>query len=79
MVNISLPDSIIPSATANYTRGHDLLPFSRINAFKYSFFPATTNLWNELPYHIAHASTINSFCNLLTNYLISCKLHHTHR
>ena len=51
MVDISLPDSIIPSATAAYTRGHDLrfyLPFSRINAFKYSFFSATTNLWNEL-------------------------------
>ena len=39
MVDISLPDFIIPSATAAYTRGHDLrfyLPFSRINAFKYT-------------------------------------------
>ena len=32
-----------------------------------SFFPAATNLWNELPYHTAHVTTINSFCNLLTH------------
>ena len=32
MVDISLPDSIITSATADYTIG---IPFSRINAYKY--------------------------------------------
>ena len=31
-----------------------------------SFFPATMNLWNELPHHIANATTINSFCDLAT-------------
>ena len=30
------------------------------------FFSAATNLWNELPYDIAHATTINNFCNLAT-------------
>ena len=68
MVDISLPESIIPLTTTNYTRGHNLrlyLPFSRVNAYKYSFFPATINLWNELPSHIVNAPTINIFCNLL--------------
>ena len=62
MVNISLPESIIPSTTTNYTRGHNLrlyLPFSRVNVYKHSFFPATMNLWNELPSLIANAPTIN--------------------
>ena len=43
MVDISLPESIITSATADYTRGH-YLHLSRINAYKYSFFSAAMNL-----------------------------------
>ena len=70
MVDLSLPESIIPSATAGYTRGHDLRfypPFGRTNVYKYSFFPAVVNLWNDLPHHIVHAPNINTFCNLLRN------------
>ena len=70
MVDLSLPESIIPSATTGYTRGHDLRfypPFGRTNVYKYSFFPAVVNLWNDLPHHIVHAPNINTFCNLLRN------------
>ena len=53
MVDILLPESIITSATADSTES--------MHTSTCSFFPAVTNLWNELPYHIAHATTINSF------------------
>ena len=71
MVDISLPESIIPSVTADYTRGHNLrlyLPFSGINTYNAStVFLAAKNLRNDLPYHNAHTTTIDSFCNLLTD------------
>ena len=53
MVNISLPESIITSATADSAES--------MHTSTCSFFPAATNLWNELPYHTPHATTINSF------------------
>ena len=61
MVDISLPQSIITSATADSAES--------MHTSTCSFFPAATNLWNELPYHTGHATTLNDFCNLLTNQL----------
>ena len=59
LVDISLPESIITSVTADSAES--------MHKSTYSFFPAAMNLWNELPYHTVHATTLNSFCNLLTS------------
>ena len=45
---ISLPETIITSATADYTRGHNL-PFSRINPYKYMQFLSCSN---DLEYYV---------------------------
>jgi len=39
-----------------------------IDPYKYSFFPSTLKLWNQLPVDIIDSPTINDFCNILTNF-----------
>ena len=41
---ISLPPYITPSLRNRFS-----IPYSRINAHMYSFFPRTARLWNNLP------------------------------
>ena len=51
------------------TRGHDYkltIPPPRIDAYKYSYFPATILLWNKLSNETVNASTFQFFTNLLT-------------
>ena len=43
-VRISLPPYIAPLVRNRFT-----IPFSRINAHTYSYFPRTARLWNNLP------------------------------
>jgi len=67
IVDLKLPDYI----TYNHgiTRGHDYkltVPSSRIDSYKYSYFPATITLWNKLSNETVNASSINGFANLLT-------------
>ena len=50
------------------TRGHSCRfkqPLTRINSFKYSFYPDTIKLWNKLPNHIVDCTTLHSFINLI--------------
>ena len=71
LVQLPLPNHINYNSTT--TRGHDYklsIPFCRINIYKHSFFPSTIPKWNRLPARIVTAETIDSFTNLLTNYLI---------
>ena len=68
IVDITLPSYITPST--RFTRGHDqkfILPQSRIDAYKFNFFPNSIRLWNNLPIETVHAHTIDRFCNLLNS------------
>ena len=56
LVNIQFPSNIQPSLRSRYT-----IPRSRINAHKYSFFPRTTKLWNNLPPDICNSPDLGSF------------------
>ena len=52
------------------TRGHlnrYKQPFTRINAYKYSFYPDTIKLWNNLPANIIDCTSLQSFNNLINN------------
>jgi hypothetical protein len=56
-VNISLPPSFRP---ANYLARQDhhlkyIIPIATIDAYKYSFYPRTIRIWNQLP-----ATTVTS-------------------
>jgi len=42
----------LPNHNVSITRGHEFkffILFIRIDAYKYSFFPATIQIWNNLP------------------------------
>ena len=66
LVDVILPEYIVPST--RFTREHDqkfILPQSRIDTYKFSFFPNSIRLWNNLPLETVHAHTIDKFCKLL--------------
>ena len=66
LVDVTLPNYITPAT--RFTRGHDqkfILPQTRIDAYKFNFFPDSIRLWNSLPLETVHAHTIDSFINYL--------------
>jgi len=67
IVHLNLPEYITYSH--GITRGHDYkltIPPTRIDAYKYSYFPATIPLWNKLSNETVNAPTFQAFTNLLT-------------
>ena len=48
--------------------GYYQQPMTLIDAYKYSFFPSTLKLWNQLLVNVIYSPTINDFCNNLTNF-----------
>ena len=66
IVDLNLPDYI--TFNRRITRRNDYkltMPFTRIDSYKFSFFPATVTLWNQLPNEAASATLINVFTNLV--------------
>ena len=43
---------------------------SKINVHKFSFFPATIRLWNNLPDHIVQLETVGRFRNSVNDYVV---------
>ena len=71
-VALLLPDYITQKSTV--TRGHDMrysLPLSRIDAYKFSFFPNAVRLWNTLPIEVVHSTTLRTFTYLINGFLIN--------
>ena len=55
------------------TRSHDLClryHYAHSNSFLNSFTNSSVRLWNNLPPHIVHAMSINSFKTLAYKYLV---------
>ena len=70
IVDLTLPECI--TFNRGITRGHEYkltLPFTRIDTYKFSFFPSTAILWNNLQPETVEASSITVFNNLLINEL----------
>ena len=66
---VCVPSSpfLIPTLVST-TRGHDmkfLVPQSSVNAHKYSFFPSTTRIWNQLPQQAVSAPSLEMYKLLL--------------
>ena len=77
IIDLKLPNYI--NYNPGITRGHDYkltLPFTRIDPYKFSFFPATIALWNKLPTEIVNATSTDSFTYLiLINFVHILHLH----
>ena len=44
--------------------------FCRTDTYKYSFYPQSIKLWNNLPLQIADSSSFTSFQNFLHKYIV---------
>ena len=67
-VDVSLPSYI--THRTRHTRGSDLKfiqPDTTIDAYKYSFFPTSIRLWNNLPRDIISCNNLDSFKEHLNN------------
>jgi len=69
MVVIPTTPYLLP---ASYdTRGHSskfLVPSTRVNAFRYSYFPVTIMSWNGLPAHIIQSPSVECFKSRLAKF-----------
>ena len=64
LVDIPASNYITPITTSDITRGHHkrfLQPSSTVNAYLYSFFPSSIEIWNCLPHNIVDSTNINQF------------------
>ena len=66
---VAIPvDCLTP--TPSYLRsGHFNQLHTNVDSFKFSFFPSTIKLWNQLPTNITDSATYTKFCKELDNYL----------
>ena len=65
-LQVHFPTNDIPApAPITMTRqSHErnfLVPYARIDAYKYSFFPNTISLWNKLPETIKEIQSLDTF------------------
>ena len=63
-----IPDNQLIPATSS-TRGNNLkllVPYTRTNLLKGSFFPDTIRLWNSLPKQVVESPTLDIFKNRLS-------------
>ena len=64
----SLPLIPLSTCTRGYSQ-HFRIPHAKINTHLYSFLPSTIKLWNNLPQNIVDQPSLNSFKNLLYDFL----------
>ena len=71
LVDVSPPTCLIPNQLP--TRGHNnklVHISSRVDAYKFSFFPRIVPLWNKLPDYAISAANFDSF-----NQYLNCIIH----
>jgi len=62
--NLHIPNPLLPNQRDS-RRGYFTQLQTRIDSFKFSFFPSTVKLWNSLPPTVINSPTLNQFCNLI--------------
>ena len=73
---VAIPATVYLQPVTGYTtRGHNrtfVVPQSRINAYRHSFFPSTIMLWNSLPTSVVmSSSSLSTFqTNLAATHLL---------
>jgi len=75
LVVIPTTPYLLPASYDRPTRGHHssefLVPSTRVNAFRYSYFPATIMSWNGLPAHIIQSPSVECFKSRLAKFRLS--------
>ena len=72
---VCIPDDFLAPKYPSLRRGYFTQPDTRVDCFKFSFFPSTIKLWNSLPPYVINSPTCSQFCTNLDNYHnLSCAL-----
>jgi len=61
VVDVGFDDHLLMPATPYYTRCHLTQPYTRVDAYKYSFLPSAIKLWNTLPGSLINQEIVNHF------------------
>ena len=70
LVNVGFPSVIVPSVL----RIHQYIQVpTRMNCYKYSFFPATIRVWNQLPCSICVSPSLDTFKSGTTRWITGKK------
>ena len=63
-IDINADHLLNPHPDCHLTRGHSkrfMLPTTRLNSYKHSFFPSAIKIWNSLPQHVIDLTDIEEF------------------
>ena len=72
-----IPDDCLTPVPSFLCSGYFNQLNTRVDSFKFSFFPSVIKLWNNLPQNIANAPTYTEFCNDLDTFIIT-PVHYNH-
>ena len=65
---VAIPDNCLNPIYSPLRRGYYSQLDTRIDSYKFSFFPSTIKLWNSLPPFVVNSPTYDQFCINLDNY-----------
>ena len=72
-----IPDDCLTPVLSFLRSGYFNQLNTRVDSFKFSFFPSVIKLWNKLHQNIANAPTYTKFCNDLDTFIIT-PVHYNH-
>ena len=61
---VDIPEAVHLTRRESSTRGHNARfhqPYTRVLAYKHSFFPSTIRIWNSLPENLTQKPSLESF------------------
>ena len=70
IVDVDIDDNInlLVPVTCHYTRGHLMQPYTRVEAYKYSYMSSSIKLWNTLLGDVVNQNSAENFqANLHTH------------
>ena len=65
---VSVPNDCLTSIPPYLRLGYFNQLSTRVDSFKFSFFPSTIRLWNSIPPYVINSCTHDQFCTCLDNY-----------
>ena len=65
---VSVPNDCLTSIPPYLRSGYFNQLSTRVDSFKFSFFPSTIRLWNSIPPYVINSCTHDQFCTRLGNY-----------
>jgi len=71
---VDIPDDCLTSVPPFLRHGYYNQLNTRVDSFKFSFFPSVIKTWNNLPQNIVSTPTYTEFCNVLDTYNYTCAL-----